>query len=226
MERGFTEIAIMNESFHKSSPSHALLSFSGWLYLSVAGGTASIRIAGAAATERPVIYALWHEQQAMMAYINRGRGICTMVSRSKDGEYMARILRRLGYNCARGSTSLGGATALQTMIKAAGQGCSLAVTPDGPRGPSRRVQRGILYLAQKTGLPIVPCGCFMSPKITFASWDKYQFPVPFAKVNAVYGTPLWIAGGADLEKSAFELEYQLNTATKDARFFPGEEDPE
>jgi len=82
-----------------------------------------------------------------------------------------------------------------------------------------------LYLAQKTGLPIVPCGCFVSPKLVFSSWDKYQFPLPFAKVNAVYGAPLSIPGGADLDKKAFELEYQLNTATNDARFFPVEEDP-
>lgn len=215
----------MNERLFERSPGHAVLSAMGWLYLQTAGSTASIRIAGKVQPAPAVIYALWHEQQAMMTYINRGRGICTMVSRSKDGEYMARILRHFGYNCARGSTTRGGAAALRAMIKAAGQGYSLVVTPDGPRGPARRVQRGILYLAQKTGLPIVPCGCFMSPKIVFSSWDKYQFPLPFAKVNAVYGTPLSIPAGEDLDKKASELEYLLNTATKDARFFPVEEDP-
>ena len=215
----------MNEKLFEHSPGHAVLSAMGWLYLQTAGSTASIRIAGKVQPAPAVIYALWHEQQAMMTYINRGRGICTMVSRSKDGEYMASILRHFGYNCARGSTTRGGAAALRAMIKAAGQGYSLVVTPDGPRGPARRVQRGILYLAQKTGLPIVPCGCFMSPKIVFSSWDKYQFPLPFAKVNAVYGTPLSISTGEDLDKKAVELEYLLNTATKDARFFPIEEDP-
>lgn len=215
----------MNERLFERSPGHAVLSAMGWLYLQTAGSTASIRIAGKVQPAPAVIYALWHEQQAMMTYINRGRGICTMVSRSKDGEYMARILRHFGYNCARGSTTRGGAAAVRAMIKAAGQGYSLVVTPDGPRGPARRVQRGILYLAQKTGLPIVPCGCFMSPKIVFSSWDRYQFPLPFAKVNAVYGTPLSISTGEDLDKKASELEYLLNSATKDARFFPVEETP-
>ena len=101
----------MNEKLFEHSPGHAVLSAMGWLYLQTAGSTASIRIAGKVQPAPAVIYALWHEQQAMMTYINRGRGICTMVSRSKDGEYMARILRHFGYNCARGSTTRGGAAA-------------------------------------------------------------------------------------------------------------------
>lgn len=215
----------MNEPLYKTSPVHAVLSRLGWLYLLLAGKTASINIAGNNQHPGPVIYALWHEQQAMMTYINRGRGICTMVSRSRDGEYMARILRHFGYNCARGSSTRGGATALRSLIEAAGQGYSLVLTPDGPRGPARRVQRGVLYLAQKTGLPIVPCACFVSPKIVLSSWDKYQFPFPFATVNAVYGTPLRVTAGDDLERKGFDLEYFLNTATKDARFLCPDEDP-
>jgi lysophospholipid acyltransferase (LPLAT)-like uncharacterized protein len=215
----------MNEPLYKNSAAHAVLSRLGWLYLLLAGKTARINIAGNDQHPGPVIYALWHEQQAMMTYINRGHGICTMVSRSRDGEYMARILRHFGYNCARGSSTRGGATALRSMIKAAGQGYSLVVTPDGPRGPAKRVQRGILYLAQKTGLPIVPCGCFVFPKITFSSWDNYQFPLPLATVNAVYGTPMQVAAEDDLERKGFDLEYFLNTATNDARFFSPDEDP-
>jgi hypothetical protein len=129
---------------------------------------------------------------------------------------MARILKRFGFTFVRGSTTSGGLMALRGLIKAARDGYSVAITPDGPKGPIFKVQPGIVYLAQKAGVPVIPVACALSRKKILRSWDRYQFPLPFGRIQAVYGEPFPIAGADDVAAKSAELETILNKLTEEA----------
>lgn len=206
----------MNELLYKRSPAHTILSFLAWLYMQVVGKTSRITVKGQQVYPGPAVYALWHRQEVLMIYLHRDRNICGMVSKSKDGEYMARILLRFGFCFVRGSTTSGGIMALRGLIKAARDGYSVAITPDGPRGPIFKVKPGLILIAQKAGIPIIPAACALSHKKILGSWDKYQFPLPFGRIEAVYGEPLRVAETDDIEAKSLELEQRLNALTEEA----------
>ncbi len=198
----------MNESIY-SSPLHSLVSSLGHLYITFAGATT--RISTQNQPEAPnVIYASWHSQLAFMLYILRNKDISGLVSRSKDGEYAARLLRKFGFNTVRGSTSRGAAQSVMELIDRGRRGFPLAITPDGPKGPNRKVQQGVIYLAQKTGMAIMPVGVRLSSKLTFNSWDNFEFPLPFGTATVIYGAPVKVAESDQLEAKAAELEAALN----------------
>ena len=83
------------------------------------------------------------------------------------------------------------------------------LTPDGPRGPVYKVQPGILFLAKKTGLPIIPVGTALSHKFTVGSWDRMRVPLPFGKTALVYGKTIRVQDDTDLNAAAVALEEQL-----------------
>ncbi|OGR64390.1 MAG: hypothetical protein A2X31_03600 [Elusimicrobia bacterium GWB2_63_22] len=206
----------MNELLYKNSPAHSVLSLLAWLYIQLVGKTSRIVIKGRPAAAGPAVYALWHRQEVLLIYLHRNSGICGLVSKSKDGEYMARILKRFGFTFVRGSTSSGGIMALRGLIKAARDGYSIAITPDGPKGPIFKVQPGLVLIAQKAGIPIIPAACALSSKKILRSWDRYQFPLPFGRIEAVYGAPIQVAETDDVQAKALELENALNKLTEEA----------
>jgi lysophospholipid acyltransferase (LPLAT)-like uncharacterized protein len=114
------------------------------------------------------ILAFWHGQMLMMPYAYPGPRISVLISEHRDGELIARTLQRLGFSVTRGSTTAGGARALRQLVRLARQGYDIAITPDGPRGPRHRVQRGVVELARLTGLPIVPVAFGASKKKLYA----------------------------------------------------------
>ncbi len=121
------------------------------------------------------IYALWHETLMGMAGRTWGAKMHMLVSRHADGELIARICQHLGWGVVRGSTTRGGATALREMVGLS-RHALLAVTPDGPRGPRRQVQPGVVFLASQTGLPIVPIGVADTQVWRGRSWDRFTVP--------------------------------------------------
>ena len=114
--------------------------------------------------QRSVIVAFWHDQQLMMPLFYHGPGASVLISRHRDGELIARIASRFGLEAVRGSTSRGGAVALRRLVELGRSARDLIVTPDGPRGPRHTAQRGAVYLAKATGLPIVPVAVAYSKK--------------------------------------------------------------
>jgi hypothetical protein len=206
----------MNELLYKNSPPHTLLSAMAWLYIHFIALTSKISIKGGVPAATHGIYTLWHRQEVLFIYLHRNQGICGLVSKSRDGEYMARILKRFGFTFVRGSTTTGGFLSLRSLIKAARGGYSIAITPDGPRGPMCKVQPGAIYLAQKAGLPIMPCALALSNKKILRSWDRYQFPLPFGRIQVVYGAPVPVAETDDLHAKAAEIEGVLNALTGEA----------
>ena len=110
------------------------------------------------------IIAFWHDQQLMMPLAYRGSGAHILISQHRDGELIRRIVEGFGFSTVRGSTTRGGSTALLQLIRLGRTGEDLVVTPDGPKGPRHVVQKGVVYLAQVTGLPILPLSFACSKK--------------------------------------------------------------
>ena len=159
------------------------------------------------------IYATWHNQQLFLLYPYRGQKVCALISLSKDGEYIARILPKFGMKAVRGSTSRGGARALIKLLQLTREGYHPMLTPDGPRGPIYQVQQGILFLAQKTGLPIIPVGTALSHKIKVGSWDRMRVPLPFGKTALTYGKAFYVTKETNFEKVAQEIKKEIDRVT-------------
>jgi len=107
-------------------------------------------------SEPQYILAFWHAHLLLMLHSRYRRPIVVMISRSKDGEYIARVFDHYDVESARGSSTRGGSSALREMIRAVREGKNIVFTPDGPKGPARVAKDGVIYAAQATGLPIVP----------------------------------------------------------------------
>ena len=158
----------------------------------------------------PVIFALWHNRLGlcMKTYESFVRPahptdhLAALISASKDGAFLAAILKNFGVQPVRGSSSRRGAQALLELSSWADRGYDLAVTPDGPRGPAYVVQDGVMTLAQVTGLPIVPYSCRLSWKIKVKSWDRFQIPLPFARCEMFFGEPIPVPRDATDEDRA------------------------
>ena len=165
------------------------------------------------------IFGVWHNQQLFLLYPYRGQKICALISLSDDGEYIARCLPHFGMKAVRGSTTRGGARALIKLKNIAEAGYHPMLTPDGTRGTIYKVQHGILFLALKTGLPIIPVGTALSHKIKVGSWDKMRVPLPFGKTALTYGKAVYVRSDEEMEAAAAELERQLNWATDQSERF-------
>jgi lysophospholipid acyltransferase (LPLAT)-like uncharacterized protein len=155
------------------------------------------------------ILAFWHRHLLLMPYAYRGQRISVLVSQSKDGELIARTVARLGIDSSRGSSSRGGIAGMRSLLRKAAEGWDIAFTPDGPRGPLREVQPGVILAAASTGLPILPVALAASRARLLRSWDRFMIPLPFSTVHIVYGEPLAVERRGDLEAAAAELKRRL-----------------
>jgi lysophospholipid acyltransferase (LPLAT)-like uncharacterized protein len=137
----------------------------------------------------PFVYTLWHGRMVLCILAHLHEDIVTMASRSKDGEVIARWLVRNGYIPVRGSTGKRGGAALQEMIDLVRAGHAAALTIDGPKGPPRQAQIGVLKLARETGAWILPFTGASSRPWFVKSWDRYLVPKPFSRCVVAYGEP-------------------------------------
>lgn len=191
--------------------------------ISSVGGTSRVRYLGLEhllKVRKPgqgYIYAFWHQRQMIFTYTHRDLGAYVLVSRSKDGELIAETMRLSRIGAIRGSSSRGGAAAVLEMTDLLARGHPVGLTPDGPKGPARRVKPGILYLAQKSGAPILPITNGVSRRIELSkAWDRYHIPLPFSEIVVAYGPPIRVAPEDDLEKRAEELRLSLDRITGEA----------
>jgi lysophospholipid acyltransferase (LPLAT)-like uncharacterized protein len=155
--------------------------------------------------EQRFLLAFWHRHLPLMRYAYRGRRMNVLVSRSRDGELFARVMGQFGVATSRGSSSRGGSSGLRGMLRAARAGCDLAITPDGPRGPLREVQPGVVKLAAASGLPVVPVAIAASRARELRSWDRMPIPLPGSRVEVVYGEPVRVPRDANVDEWAPRL---------------------
>jgi len=178
----------------------------------------------------PVIYCTWHNRLALcfavQRYVDRQqsrnhaqkRRMAAIVSASRDGGLLARILELFDVQPVRGSSSRRGPQALRELMTWTERGLNVAITPDGPRGPCYHVQDGVIALAQITGLSIHPIAYHLSWKIRLKSWDRFQIPVPFTRCTVTLGEPINVPREADERERELlrqRLEQQLQSITED-----------
>jgi hypothetical protein len=129
----------------------------------------------------------WHNRLFiipwMFTHYMRPRVSAALTSASKDGELLAAFLARFGINAIRGSSSRRGVAAMLEMKRTAEAGYDIAITPDGPRGPRYKLNPGVITLAQKADIHILPISVFYSRYWQLKSWDAFQIPKPFATVD-------------------------------------------
>lgn len=202
-----------------------LIPFLGWLFIYLIGKTVRLQVVGEERLKAlkeaggHVIYAFWHNRLLLITYALRHRGIIVLVSSSQDGEYISRTIHKFGTGAVRGSTTYRGTQAILRMTKKLKAGYDGAVTPDGPQGPMYKVQPGVVHLAKKTGLPIVPVTYGAERKIILNSWDAFIIPHPFSRAVLIYGSPIEVpAEGSDqtVEGKRQELERRLKDITQQA----------
>ena len=149
------------------------------------------------AARAPVIYAVWHGRILLLPYLYGRRGIHALASRSRDGEMVARWIRRFGLEPVRGSSTRGGGEALRVLTRALRDGREVVVVPDGPRGPREVLKPGVIALARLSGAPIVPAAVGASREWRLRSWDEFRIPRPFARCVVRFGEPIHVGRGAD-----------------------------
>jgi lysophospholipid acyltransferase (LPLAT)-like uncharacterized protein len=172
-----------------------------------------------------VIYAFWHGRMLILAYSHRWQKIHILISQHRDGEFIARIIHRLGFVSVRGSTTRGGSKAIFEMCEKVASGYDVGVTPDGPKGPRFKVQPGTIYMAQRSGLPIIPITASAKKRWTLSTWDGFIIPKPFSRAAVMLGEPTYVPSESspeELEKIRIDFERKMQelTAKADNYFSP------
>jgi len=202
------------------------------IYWVVRGFTATIRFHwGSLPTQltaegQPYIFCAWHNRlplslimyQKWAAQAGAPLRLAAIVSASRDGAMMARVLELFGVEPARGSSSRRGLQAMLELADWARRGYDIAFTSDGPRGPLYQIKPGVIALAQMTGRPIVPASYHLTRKLTLRSWDRFQIPLPFSTCTLKFGNPIHVPRSFRDEERArvcAEVEAELRRLTVD-----------
>jgi lysophospholipid acyltransferase (LPLAT)-like uncharacterized protein len=173
-----------------------------------------------------VIAAFWHQRLLMMPFFPRPGKTGMLISQHPDGEIIARLIRYLGIDSVRGSTTRGGLSALRGMVRFYREGGHLAITPDGPQGPKYVVQMGVIELARLTGSFIFPLTYGASRKRSLPTWDHFIIPIPFCRIVYIWGEPVCVPRDSkpgEMEEKRLLLQDRLRQITDEAdRFFKKE----
>jgi lysophospholipid acyltransferase (LPLAT)-like uncharacterized protein len=195
-----------------------IISWAGYLAISLIGPTLRYSISWEeppsppdAIYEKPVIYSFWHRAVFASAWLWRKMGFAIMVSRSFDGEYIARTIEKLGFVAVRGSSSRGGATALIGLRRGLEQGTSVAFTIDGPRGPKYVAKPGPVLLSCASALPMAAFYVALSDAWVLNTWDAFMIPKPFSKALVRVSAKIQVPPEADDARMA-ECHRQLQAA--------------
>jgi lysophospholipid acyltransferase (LPLAT)-like uncharacterized protein len=176
--------------------------------------------------DSPKVLTFWHSQQLMMGWIfldskpaSTRKPVYALISKSKDGRFIAKAMQALGIGSVAGSSNRGGREALSQMVRLIKKGFHITITPDGPKGPALKVKAGALKVAQLTGAEIIP-SCFVAKNYwAFKSWDRMILPKPFSKSIILTGDPILVpreATETEVSELAIKLEYALNNLTTEA----------
>src|SRR5574344_1500099 len=142
---------------------------------------------------KPCIYAMWHAHQCCIFGLQEKSRINVLISRSIDGEIIARATEKLGFKTVRGSKGKKGSVeATMKLIEKLKEGEDIAIMVDGPSGPNRKVKNGVIKIAQMSGAPIVPVVWYSPDKsfLEIPSWDKFTYPLGYTRLINLYGEPI------------------------------------
>jgi len=165
------------------------------------------------------IWSFWHRSIFSVMWWGRDRGVVVMNSTNFDGQWTRRVIERLGYGTAQGSSTRGGLRGLAVMAQRLEQGRDAAFTIDGPRGPRYLAKPGPVMLARRTGCPILTFHVGLERGYTFAkTWDLFQIPYPFSRAVMAFAPPIYVPGDADREMMARKHE-QMQASLERVRDF-------
>ncbi len=163
----------------------------------------------------PLVWAFWHSRLLPLVYYYRKRGIVVLVSRSFDGEIIARVIERMGFRTIRGSTTRGAMQSLREVVSVLKGGAYVALTPDGPKGPPEVAQIGAAASARLAHVPLIAVATTSNRTWQLSSWDKFRIPKPFAKIEIRHSEPI-LPGKESAEEILSELQRRLDEVTKAA----------
>jgi len=159
----------------------------------------------------PTLFAFWHNRMVGSTivgwkyyHLRKGKGRVVLTSPSRDGGWLSELMARFGIGSVRGSSSRRGAVAIRELDDRLAEGLDVIITPDGPRGPCYKLGPGLIFLAQKNALPLVPVHVEYSRCIRLKSWDRFMIPLPFSRVDLTFSAVQHIAPTTTNE--AFETE--------------------
>jgi len=159
-----------------------------------------------ARADRLPIQAFWHERIFLTTFWWRNRRIVVLTSQSRDGEYIARFIQRLGYGVVRGSSTRGAVGAVIELARLMRAGCATGFVVDGPKGPPRVAKMGAVLLAKRTGHPVLPFTTATHKYWTVRSWDRLQIPRPFTRAKVLIAPPIYVPADADEKVLEAKLE--------------------
>lgn len=161
----------------------------------------------------PIVFAVYHGEIFPLFYLHQNESFTVVVSKSRDGELIAQILKRFGYSLSRGSSSRQGLRALRDAARQIKHDNNDAVfTVDGPRGPRHKSKPGIIYLASRSRAFIVPVRVNMRTRHVFKSWDKFCLPWLWSECKVIYGRPYRVPSNIrqdEIQSRAAELDEKL-----------------
>ncbi len=164
--------------------------------------------------DKSLIYASWHQRFFPgVTFFATRKPIAIMISRSRDGEFIAKVADILGWHPIRGSSSKGGVSALIKLKKRAAEGYRIGHIVDGPKGPFGSVKPGIVMMAQATGLAIVPVITSAERHWQAKSWDRFMIPKPFTRIIIRFGEPFYVprqVNSDQFEDKRKEIEDRLS----------------
>jgi lysophospholipid acyltransferase (LPLAT)-like uncharacterized protein len=156
-------------------------------------------------TDRQRIYVFWHEYILVPLYLRANCNLTMLLSKHRDADVLYRVAYHMGLECVRGST-YGGATEALLELSRRGKHMHMAITPDGPRGPRRRLAQGAVFLASRLQMPIVPIGIGIDRPWRTPTWDKFAVPRPGSRARAIVGPEIYVP--EDLDRAQIELRRQ------------------
>ena len=169
---------------------------------------------------RPVAIGLWHQNSFIGTLAHTYQPFSPLCSLSSDGRMVAFLCRRMGLKPILGSSSRGGKPAREALLDGVSSGLSPAITVDGPRGPPYRTKNGIIDIAKKAQILVLPVAAVADRSWRLRSWDKLQIPKPFSRVAICYGAPIYVP--PDAEEGRFEacraaMDASLNALESETR---------
>ena len=203
-----------------------IFAFFGYIYILFVCLTSRIRIKNSKYPEKmwgegkPFILAFWHSQLMMIGYVWKSKTVLNMLASShSDGRFGAYIAGH--FNLKNVSImSKNKSPSLRKVFKILNDGNYIGITPDGPRGPNKKVSEGIVKIAMHSQVPIIPLGFASNKNFELNSWDSFLITYPFSKCNFVWGDPITIPSSTkenEIEKYKIFLEDKINNCISIAK---------
>ncbi len=182
--------------------------------------TLKVEVEFLSAPKFPSIVAFWHGRMFLLPFALKeyAEKVAILISRHRDGELIAQIVEKMGFKTVRGSAGKGkgGERAFKEMVKLIEEGYTVAITPDGPKGPREVAKPGVAKLAIKTGVPVYPLTFSANRKFNLNSWDRFLIPYPFSKCRVILGEPVNPENFKSEEELRKEIELKLKELTEEA----------